>query len=81
MADFTSEDEMKELLKSVCPPAVPSPEFKDQLLQDLTHGVEGATRPRWRQPRVLVPIAATLISVAIGYGVWLGQVAEARLLP
>jgi hypothetical protein len=30
---------------------------------------------------VLVPITATLISVAIGYGIWLGQVAEARFLP
>jgi hypothetical protein len=81
MANFTSEDEMKELLKSVCPPEAPSPEFKDQLLRDLTRGVEVATRPRWRQPRVLVPMAATLISVAIGYGTWLGQVAEARFLP
>ena len=81
MANFTSEDEMKELLKSACPPAVPSSEFKYHLLQDLTRGVEDVTRPRWRQPRVLVPIAATLISVAIGYGIWLGQVAEARLLP
>ena len=81
MANFTSEDEMKELLKSACPPAAPSPEFKDQLLQDLTRGVEGATRPRWRRPRVLLPIAATLISVAIGYGIWLGQAAEVTLLP
>jgi len=81
MANFTSEDEMKELLKSACQPVAPSPEFKDQLLQDLTRGVEDVTRPRWRQPRVLVPITATLISVAIGYGIWLGQVAEARFLP
>ena len=81
MANFISEDEIKELLKSACPPAAPSPEFRDHLLQDLTRGIEGATQPRWRQPRVLVPIAATLISVAIGYGIWLGQVAEARLLP
>jgi hypothetical protein len=81
MANFTSEDEMKELLKLACPPAALSPEFKDQLLQDLTRGVEGAPRPRWRRPRVLVPIAATLISIAIGYGIWLGQIAEARLLP
>ena len=81
MANFTSEDEMKELLKSACPPVAPLPEFKDQLLHDLTHGAEGATHPRWKRPRVLVPIAATLISVAVGYGIWLGQVAEARLLP
>jgi hypothetical protein len=81
MANFTSEDEMKELLKSACPPAAPSPEFKDQLLQDLTRSVKGTTRLRWRQTRVLVPIAVTLISVAIGYGIWLGQIAEARLLP
>jgi len=81
MANFTSEDKMKELLKSVCQPVAPSPEFKDQLLQDLTRGVEDVTHPHWIQPRVLVPIAATLISVAIGYGIWLGQVAEARFLP
>jgi hypothetical protein len=81
MANSTSEDEIKELLKSVCPPAAPSPEFKDHLLQDLTCSAEGTTHPRWRQPRVLVPIAATLIALAIGYGIWLGQIAEARLLP
>jgi len=81
MANFTSEDEIKELLKSACPPVAPSPEFKDYLLQDLTSGAEGATRPRWRQPRVLVPIAATLISVTIGYGIWLGQAVEATLAP
>jgi len=81
MAGFTSEDEIKELLKSVCPPAVPSPEFKDQLLQDLTYRAEGLTRRRWRQPRLLVPIAATLTAVAIGYGIWLGQAVEATLAP
>ena len=81
MADFISEDEIRELLKSVCPPAAPPPEFKDQLLQDLIRGVEGLTRPRWSQPRLLVPIAAALISAAIGYGIWLGQAVEATLAP
>ena len=81
MADFITEGEIRELLKSVCPPATPSPEFKDQLLQDLTHRVGSATRPRWSQPRVLVPIAAALISAAIGYGIWLGQAVEATLVP
>jgi len=81
MAGFISEGEIRELLKSVCPPVAPSSEFKDQLLQDLTRGAEGAPRRHWRQPRFLVPIAATLISVAIGYGIWLGQAAQATLTP
>jgi hypothetical protein len=81
MAGFISEDEIRELLKSACPPATPLPEFKDQLLQDLTRRAEGLTRPRWRQPRLLVPIVAVLIAVAIGYGIWLGQAVEATLAP
>ncbi len=81
MAGLTGENEIRELLKSACPPAAPSPEFKDQLLQDLTHRVEGLTRPRWRQPKVGASIAAAVISAAIGYGIWLGQAMEATLLP
>jgi hypothetical protein len=81
MADFISEDKIRELLKSVCPPAAPPPEFKNQLLQDLIRGVEDITRPRWSQPRLLVPIAATLISAAIGYGIWLGQTVQTTLIP
>lgn len=85
MADFTSEDEIKQLLKSVCRPAAPSPEFKNQLLQDLISGVGsttyGVTRPRWRQPRLWVSIAAAVISVVIGYGIWLGQTIGAMLVP
>jgi len=81
MAGLTGEDEIRELLKSACPPAVPSSEFKDQLLQDLTRRVEGLTRPLWRQPRVGASIAAALIAVAIGYGIWLGQAVEATLTP
>ncbi len=85
MADFTSEDEIKELLKSVCQPAAPSPEFKNQMLQDLIRGVGssayGVTRPRWRQPRLGVSIAAAVISAVIGYGIWLGQAVGATLVP
>jgi len=81
MAGFISEDEIRELLKSACPPAAPLPEFKNQLLQDLTRRAEGLSRPRWRQPKLLVPVAAALIAVAIGYGIWLGQAVEATLVP
>jgi len=85
MADFTSEDEIKELLKSACQPATPSPELKSQQLQDLVRGVGstayGVTRPRWRQPRLGVSIAAAVISVVIGYGIWLGQAMGATLVP
>jgi len=85
MADFTSEDEIKELLKSVCQPATPSPEFKNQMLQDLIRGVGstayGVTRPRWRQPRLGVSIASAVISAVIGYGIWLGQAMGATLVP
>lgn len=80
MADFTSEDEIRELLKSVYPPAAPSPEFKNQLLQNLVHG-GGITPPLWRQPRLWVPIAASAISAVIGYGIWLGQTIGATLVP
>lgn len=80
MADFTSEDEIRELLKSVYQPAAPSPEFKNQLLQDLIHR-GGVTLPLWRQPRLWVPIAASAISAVIGYGIWLGQTIGATLVP
>ena len=80
MADFNTEDEIRELLKSVYQPAAPSPEFKNQLLQDLIGGL-GVTRPRWQQPRVGASIAAAIISAVIGYGIWLGQAAEAMLIP
>ena len=85
MADFTSEDEIKELLKSACQPTAPPPELKSQQLQDLIRGAGssdyGVTRPRWRQPKVGASIAAAVISVVIGYGIWLGQAVGATLVP
>jgi hypothetical protein len=80
MADFASEDEIRELLKSVYLPAAPSPEFKNQLLQNLTHR-GGITPPLWKKPRLWVPIAASAISAVIGYGIWLGQTIGATLVP
>ena len=85
MADFTSEDEIKKLLKSAYQPVTPSPELKNQQLQDLVRGVgstaPSVTRPRWSQPRLWLPIAAAVISAVIGYGVWLGQAMGATLVP
>jgi len=87
MADFNFNDEetMKELVRSACPPAAPSSEFKAQLLRDLSSGAsggeQGAGRQRWCQPRFWIPMAAGVISAFIGYGALLGQTMSAMVSP
>ena len=76
MIDFdNNEEEIRRLLRSTYKPASLSPELKEKLHERLMH--EGrATLPRehhlrYGRPKVWVPIAATVISMVIGYGIWL----------
>ena len=74
MIDLDKDEDVRRLLKSVYKPAVPSAEFKERLLERLRREVSATkTVPhsRWGRPRLWVPIAASIISVAIGYGIWL----------
>lgn len=67
------EDEMKELLSSIHEPASPSPEFKAKLLERLVSEAEVTdTAPvTWNRPERLMPVAAAIVAVVIGYGIWL----------
>ncbi len=73
MKDFNSEEDVERIVKSAYRPTVPAPEFKEQLFERLTHEgtVLSAPRPIRERPKVWVPIAATIVSVVIGYGIWL----------
>ena len=72
--ELDSDEDAQKLLKSSYQPAVSSSEFKEQLLERLRREVsatETVPHSRWGRPGLWVPIAASIISVAIGYGIWL----------
>ena len=73
--NMDSEKHMKNILKTIYKPATASPEFREGLLERLTHELGGdvgqLTIPLWKQPRSFVFIAAVLIIAAIGYGIWI----------
>ena len=74
MINLDNDEDVRRMLKSAYKPAAPPPEFKEQLLERLRREVSATkTVPhsRWGRPRVWVPIVASIISVAIGYGIWL----------
>ena len=83
--NINSEENMKKLLQAVCKPVVASPEFNERLLNRLTHTLGGAAKtsplPLWRQPKLLVPIAAVIILAVIGYGIWLSQAVSPSVTP
>jgi hypothetical protein len=66
---------MEKLLRTIYKPVAASPEFKEGLLEHLTHELDSKsgqlTMPLWKQPRLFVSIAVVLIIAAIGYGIWL----------
>jgi len=74
LIDFNNDEDVKKLLKAAYEPVTPSPELKEEQLKNLAEvgdAALGAPYPLWRQPKLWIPIAAGLISAAIGYGVWL----------
>ncbi len=81
MIDFNSDEDIRRILKSAYEPAVPSPGFREQLLEYLTHEVVGTHHPIWRRTKLWVPIAVTVISAVIGYGVWLSLGVVSTLSP
>jgi len=85
MRDFNNEEDIGRLLKSAYQPVVPSPEFKEQVLERLTlevgAAVLSASRPLWERPKLWAPIVAAVISGIIGYGVWLSLNVAPTLLP
>jgi hypothetical protein len=81
MADFNNEERIKELVRTACPSAAPSSEFRAQLLQNLSSGAYGTDQQRWRQPKFWIPLTAGIISAFIGYGAWLGQTMSAMVSP
>ena len=85
MMDFNSEEATRRLLRAVYKPVVPSPELKEQLLQRLTleigESALSAPRPIWGWPKLWMPIAATIVSAVIGYGVWLSLTVVPTLVP
>lgn len=66
---------MKKILKALYEPVAASSEFREELLERLTHEFGGDARqltiPLWKQPRLFVAIATALIIAAIGYGIWI----------
>ena len=74
MIDLDNDEDAQRLLKSLYRPVASSSEFKEQLLERLRREVsatETVPHSRWGRPSLWVPIAASIISVAIGYGIWL----------
>ena len=72
-----SEKHMKKLLKTIYKPAAASSEFREGLLERLTHELGGEARqltiPLWRRPGLWALIAAVIILAVIAYGIWLPQ--------
>jgi len=66
---------MGKILKTIYKPAAASSEFREGLLECLTHELGGDARqltiPLWKQPRLFVSIAVVLTIAAIGYGIWI----------
>jgi len=75
MNNNDSEKDMRKILKTIYKPVAASSEFREGLLERLTHELGGDVRqltiPLWKQPRLFVSIAAVLIIAAIGYGIWI----------
>ena len=74
MIDLDNDENVRRLLKSVYQPTESSSEFKEQLLERLGREVsttKTVPHSRWGHPRLWVPISVSIISVTIGYGIWL----------
>ena len=74
MLDPDNDEDVRRLLKSLHEPAVSSVEFEERLLERLRHEVSAtktAPHSRWGRPKLWGPIAASLISAVISYGIWL----------
>ena len=85
MIDFNSDGDMKKLMKSVYEPVSPSPEFKEQVIENLLSEVGSAAMSTsahvWRRLRLWVPIAVSVTSAFIGYGIWLSLKTVPMLVP
>jgi len=79
------ENDMKKLFQAIYKPVVVSPEFKDELLKQLTTEVNTKTEvlaiPLWKRPKLWVAIAAVLVVAAIGYGIWLPLTSAPTIIP
>ena len=79
------ENAMKKLFQVIYKPVAASPEFKDELLKQLTTEVGAKTEalaiPLWRQPKLWVAIATVLVVAAIGYGIWLPLTSAPTITP
>jgi hypothetical protein len=74
MSYLDSEGEMKVSLQKACTPVAIPQGFKDQLREQLA--VNSLSRPEptayhlWQNPRVVIPIMASVTAGMIGYGTW-----------
>jgi len=83
MPDFSSEEDIRELLKSTYRPSLPSVELKEWLREYL---MDEASTLSYRQtivkrPKLWAPIFGACALAATGYGIWLSLNLVSGLLP
>ena len=83
--DFNNEEKIGRLLKLACKTEAPSPELKDGLRQRLTLEADSAVLSTSHslvgRTKFGLIITAAVISVVIGYGVWLSLNVVPALVP
>ena len=85
MMHFNNDEEIERLLRSVCRPTAPSPQFREQLLKQLVSETVGSVvmvnQPLWKQKRLWLFAAAVIILAVIIYGIQLPTTIEPTFFP